>query len=139
MARLWARTVSFESVALGDQLPILVKWETKESIGRFDRPASSAADRDPATDPDPTLAPAGLLAYITELLEKAFPFESVMARESYIDLTPLAPVQPEDTISLSGQVTDKREDPGHRLVECEIVIENQEGRIVGRAVAVVPL
>jgi hypothetical protein len=35
MARLWARTVSFESVRVGDQLPILVKWETRETIERF--------------------------------------------------------------------------------------------------------
>ena len=35
MARLWARTTSFESVEVGDELPILVKWETSETIDRF--------------------------------------------------------------------------------------------------------
>ena len=35
MARLWARTTTFDSVNVGDELPILVKWETADTIARF--------------------------------------------------------------------------------------------------------
>ena len=56
-----------------------------------------------------------------------------------MELEPLAPVRPEDTISLSGQVISKQEEEGRRLVECEIIIENQNGQTAGRAVAKVSL
>ena len=35
MARLWAMTVDFDSVTVGDTLPVLIKWETAESINRY--------------------------------------------------------------------------------------------------------
>jgi acyl dehydratase len=76
---------------------------------------------------------------VVELLEKAFPLTSILAQGSRLELEPLAPVRPEDTISLSGQVISKQEEEGRRLVECEIIIENQNGQTAGRAVAKVSL
>ena len=35
MPRLWAKTVTYDSVSVGDQLPILAKWETEETIAGF--------------------------------------------------------------------------------------------------------
>jgi acyl dehydratase len=149
MSRLWARTASFESIKAGDQLPILVKWETRETIERFialvsaplpdsaDQPGRPAGEAEPEAASDVAAPPAALMAYVVELLEKAFPLTSIMARGSRLELEPLAPVRPEDTIGLSGEVIGKYEEEGRRLVECEIIIENQNRQIVARAVATV--
>jgi hypothetical protein len=151
MARLWAKRVSFESVNVGDQLPILVKSESRDSIDRFNRlvwPVGSTGDSD--LDPDGeanNLAATGsgvtpgpaLVAYVAELLEKAFPLTAILAKGSRLEVEAIQPVQAGDTVALSGQVVGKREDGDHRLVECEILVENQAGQPVARGSAVVQL
>jgi len=138
-------TVSFQSINLGDQLPIVIKWETVESIKRFNARAQAdnhedlGRDLDEASDADPTLDESVLLAYVKELLAKAFPSESITSPASRLDLELTAPVKPEDTISLSGKVVSKREDGAGGLVECEIVIENHRQETIGMAAAVVVL
>ena len=150
MATLWARTVSFESINPGDQLPIVIKWETVESIRRSrtraapDLQNDSGEDtgedfgEDTGGDPDagPALPWSVLAAYVKELLAKAFPPESIDAPGSRLDLKLALPVRAEDTISLSGKVVSKGVDG---LVECEIVIENHRQEAIGRAAAVVKL
>ena len=137
MPRLWAKTVTFESVQVGDRLPILIKWETRESIERSN--ARLADDEEETADPALSLQPAVLQAYVKELLGKGFPPESITAPGSRLELGPTIPVIAGDTISLSGRVVEKREDGGRRLVGCAIVIENQDGKAVGQATAVVVL
>jgi len=162
MARLWARTATFESISVGDTLPILVKWETRDTINGFtallspgDLPGDLPSDTPegpearPGVDPVEPDAAAGpfapaqaLLAYVTELLEKAFPVPNLMAQGSRLELELLSPVRPEDTISLTGRVVGKSEDAAasglsRRLVECEVLIDNQEGQAIARAQAVV--
>ena len=148
MARLWARTTTYESVGIGDELPILVKWETAETIRHFailvspEPSAGHDALPDAADDSDASrdgrdLPPQALVSYVTELLEKGFPLPSLLAEGSSLDLQLLAPVQAEDTLSLSGWVVGKEERGGHRLVECRVNIENQEGvRVAEASVAV---
>ncbi len=160
VARLWAKTVTFESVAVGDQLPILAKWETEETIARFNalispEGADSQADRQAnlseaaqphqdsssiqsAQSAQSAGAPA-LAAYVLELLEKAFPIPSILAQGSKLDIQTLQPVRPDDTITLTGEVVDKRLEEDRRIVECAVLIENQHGQTVARAVSVVCL
>ena len=145
MPTLWAMTVSFQSINLGDQLPIVIKWETVESIKRFNARAQAdnhedlGRDLDEDSDAEPTVDESVLLAYVKELLAKAFPSESITSPASRLDLELTAPVKPEDTISLSGKVVSKREDGAGGLVECEIVIENHRQETIGMAAAVVVL
>jgi acyl dehydratase len=142
MARLWAQTVTFHSVNPGDQLPILVKWETWESMlarrARLGQTAPEAAGEEEA-EAEPTLDPAALVSYVTELLAKAFPPDSITAPGSKLEVEHLAPVRPNDTMGFSGEVVSKRQEGGRGLVECAIVVENQEGETVGRAAAIVSL
>ena len=127
MARLWARTVEFDKIEVGDQLPVLVKWETEHTIRRFDD-----ADEPPETLPD-----AVIDAYVAELLEKAFPYERVHAEGSGFDVTRLKPVRLGDTTGISGHVAGKRESDGRSLVDCEIVVEVDGGGVAATARAVV--
>ena len=134
MARLWAMTVEFDKIAAGDQLPILVKWETEHTIRRFDAP-----EDDGESGPPETLPLAALTAYVGELLGKAFPEEGLSAEGSGFEVTPLQPVRLGDTVSIAGKVAGKREEAGRRLVECEILVEVDGGGIAATAHAVVSL
>ena len=145
MARLWAKTVTFDSVAVGDQLPILAKWETEETIARFNA-LISREDTEPRDGEVPQDSSSGqaagapaLAAYVLELLEKAFPIPSILAQGSKLDIQTLQPVRPDDTITLTGEVVDKRQAENRRMVECVVLVDNQHGQTVARAVCVVCL
>ena len=145
MARLWAKTVTFESVAVGDQLPILAKSETGETIARFNAlisredPESEVAEAPQDASSGQAAGAPALAAYVLELLEKAFPIPSILAQGSKLDIQTLHPVRPDDTITLTGEVVDKRLEEDRRLVECVVLVENQHGQTVARAVTVVCL
>ena len=137
MSRLWAMTVDFDAVAVGDTLPVLIKWETEESIRRY---ASLHGAGDEASGAAPEELPWQTVnGYVTELLSKGFPTERLEAEDSSVDVERLQPVRANDTISLSGWVTDKRVLGGLRLVECAVAVENDRGEPVARARAVVSL
>ena len=144
MPRIWVKTASFDSIAPGDQLAILVKSETADTIKRFSALLSSAGDPAQADEPQQELAQgsetasvSALAAYVAELLEKGFPVSNIMARGSRLHLEIVRPVKPGDTLVLSGRVTSKREEQDRGVVECEVTIENQEGEIVTLAEATV--
>ena len=147
MDRLWAKTISFSSVNAGDQLPILVKWETEDSIAELNAlfsPDETPADAVESAAPPPKVssaaAPIGaLLSYVVELLEKAFPITAIMSSGSSLSLEHLASVEAQDIISLSGRVVGKREEEGLHLVDCQVEVENERGQTIARALATVSL
>ena len=138
MARLWAMTVDFDTVAVGDTLPVLIKWETEESIRRY--AALHGQGSDEGESPVPEALPKRTVdGYITELLSKGFPPERLEAEGSSVAVEYLGSVHANDTISLSGVVMDRRATDGLRLVECAVSVENDRGEPVARARAVVSL
>jgi hypothetical protein len=136
MARLWAMTVDFENVAVGDTLPVLIKWETEDTILRYNSLHVEVGDDDefPETLPQKTVE-----SYIIELIGKGFPPERLDAGGSKVDVEHLLPVVAGDTISLSGSVVDKRVSDGLQLVECAVAVDNDRNEPVARARAVVSL
>ena len=147
MARLWAKTVSFESVSVGDQLPILAIWETEETISRFnallyaDGPGQES-DEEAAVQrgvAEHTASVPALAAYVYALLEKGFPITGILAPGSHLQIETIQPVRPGDTLTLTGRVVDKSREEDRLLVKCEVVIENQDGQAVAKATAVVCL
>lgn len=136
MARLWAMTVDFENVAVGDSLPVLIKWETEDTILRYNSLHGEADENEeyPETLPQRTVE-----SYVAELLGKGFPPERLDAKGSKVDVEHLLPVAANDTISLSGAVVDKRSADGLRLVECSVAVDNDRGEPVARATAVISL
>ena len=145
MPKIWARTASFDSIAPGDQLPILVKSETEATINRFaallySAAADAAATGEPQQDRSPggvTVSVSALAAYVAELLEKGFPISNIMAQGSRLHLEVVRPARAGDTLVLSGRVTGKREEKDRSLIECEVTIENQDGETVALAQATV--
>ena len=136
MARLWAMTVDFESISVGDTLPVLIKWETEETILRYNSLHGEAGEDDefPETLPEKTVE-----SYIVELVGKGFPPERLDAEGSSLMVEHLLPVVANDTISLSGAVVEKRTSGGLQLVDCAVSVENDRGEPVARARAVVSL
>ena len=128
MARLWAPTADFDAISVGDTLPVVIKWETEESIRRY--AARHGGDAD-------ALPRQALIAYIAELLSKGFPPERLDAEGGSLDVEQLSPVRADDTISLSGRVVDKAAADGRRLVHCAVAVENDRGEPVARARAVI--
>lgn len=128
MARLWAQTADFDAISVGDTLPVVIKWETEESIRRY--AARHGGDAD-------ALPRQALIAYIAELLSKGFPPELLDAEGGSLDVEQLRPVRADDTISLSGRVVDKAAADGRRLVHCAVAVENDRGEPVARARAVI--
>ncbi len=138
MSRLWAMTVDFDAVAVGDTLPVLIKWETEESIRRY--AARHGEEGDDTGAPTPEALPAQTLdSYVIELLSKGFPPARLEADESSVDVDHLRPVRANDTISLSGRVVDKRTADGLRLIECAVAVENDRGEPVAHARAIISL
>ena len=145
MARLWARTTTFESVNIGDELPLLVKWETAETIEQFGALAGSVrnGEEEAPDEAGPSAsaqaATQALVSYVTELLEKGFPLPAIAARGSSLTLRLIEGVKSEDTICLSGRVVGKDQPSGLNTVECLIRIENQDNRPVAEATAFIAL
>ena len=140
MPRLWAKTATFDSVSVGDQLPILVKWETVETIKAFNTLIQSGEEPDGSTPSAAVQASVpALSAYLLELLEKGFPIARIMAAGSSLAIDYLQPVNAEDVITLTGRVVDKRQEGDRQLVVCRMVVENQDGHTVAEALAEVCL
>ena len=131
-------TADFESIAVGDTLPVLIKWETEETIRRYiglrGDSEEIAGDDEPVCLPERTVA-----SYVMELLGKGFSQEMLGSEGSSVEVQHLLPVLPDDTISLSGSVVEKRIAAGQRLVECGVAVENDRGEPVATARAVISL
>ena len=136
MARLWAMTVEYDNVAVGDTLPVLIKWETEDTILRYNSLHGEADENDEYPD---TLPQKTVESYVVELLGKGFPPERLDAEDSRVDVEHLLPVVANDTISLSGIVTGKQTAEELRLVQCSVTVDNDRGEPVARATAVISL
>ena len=126
MATLWAQTAEYGSISVGDDLPILVKFEF--------RPPVQDGVEDHTEDPVST---EKLTAYVKELLLKAFPLDKVNAETTFIETEILTDFLPGDTVSVCGNVVGKSDEGGKRAVECRVTVESHEGETVATARAVV--
>ena len=126
MPTLWARTADYGSISVGDDLPIMVKFEF--------RPPVPDGAKAPKEDPVNT---EKLTAFVIELLLKAFPPDNVNDENTSIETEILSEFLPGDTVSVCGLVVGKSDDGGKRTVECQVTVESQEGETVAKARALV--
>lgn len=128
MPTLWAQTAEYESISVGDDLPILVKFEFRPPV----KEGVEAIKEDP-------VGTGKLTAYVKELLLKAFPPDSVNHEDTSIEVEMLIDFLPGDTVSVCGQVVGKSDVGGKRTVECQVTVESHEGETMAKARAVVSL
>ena len=126
MPTLWAQTAEYGSISVGDDLPILVKFEF--------RPPVQEGVEAPTEDPVST---EKVTAYVKELLLKAFPPDNVNHEDTSIETEILTNFLPGDTVSVCGNVVGKSDEGGERTVECRVTVESHEGTTVATARAVV--
>ena len=126
MPTLWAQTAEYDSISLGDDLPIVVKFEFRPPV-----PDGSDAPKEDPVDTEK------LTSFVKELLLKAFPPHNVNDETTSIETEILAEFLPGDTVSVCGQVVGKSDEGGKRTVECQVTVETQKGETVAKARAVV--
>lgn len=126
MPTLWAQTAEYGSISVGDDLPIVVKFE-------FRPPVKDGAEA-PKEEPVNT---EKLTAFVKELLLKAFPPDNVNNENTSIETEILTEFLPGDTVSVCGQVVGKSDEGGKRTVECRVTVESQDGETVAIARALV--
>ena len=116
MGTLWARTSTFDSVQVGDNMPILIKDLFAEAI----EPGSPA-----------------FMGFARELLVKGLPPERVHAEGSSVELVSSALVEKSDTLTFLGRVSDKRSEAGVGFIDCEVQGVNQADETVAHLKATV--
>jgi hypothetical protein len=126
MPTLWAQTAEYASISVGDDLPILVKFE-------FRLPVQDGAEAPQETPVDAEK----LTSFVKELLFKAFPPDNVNSEDTAIEVESLTEFLPGDTVSVCGRVVGKSDDGGRRRVKCAVTVESQEGALLANAKAVV--
>ena len=126
MPTLWAQTSEYGNISVGDDLPILVKFE-------FRPPVQEGAGT-PQEDP---VGPEKLAAFAKELLLKAFPPDNVNNDSTTIETESVIEFLPGDTVSVCGWVVDKSNEGGRLTVKCQLTVESQEGTLLANASAVV--
>ena len=126
MPILWARTSEYGNISVGDDLPILVKFE-------FRPPVQEGAGT-PQEDP---IGPEKLTAFVKELLLKAFPPDNVNNDSTTIETESVIEFLPGDTVSVCGRVVGKSNEGGRLTVKCQVTVESQEGTLLANATAVV--
>ena len=107
---LHARNVSFETIQVGDTLPILIKEESQHTINQYRKLAvidPGNGWKDLHTDAD--FAQQGIfggtvnigmatVGYVAELLEKAFPVRAVLAAGAKLEMQARQPFRAGDAV-----------------------------------------
>ena len=126
MPTLWAQTSEYGNISVGDDLPILVKFEF--------RPLVQEGAGTPQEDP---VGPEKLTAFVKELLLKAFLPDNVNNDSTTIETESVIEFLPGDTVSVRGRVVGKSNEGGRLTVKCQGTVEAQEGTLLANATAVV--
>ena len=120
MPTLWAQTSTFHNIAVGDDLPILVKFE-------FRMPIPDGAGALAISQKEEPVDTEKLTGYVKELLLKGFPASSVNSAATTIDVEISTEFLPGDTVSLSGYVVSKSDETAPPTVICKITVESEKG------------
>src|SRR5687768_9622782 len=125
--------VSWDSIKVGDKLPVLKRSETQEDIDNYtklnEHPASGGGIPGFNLHSDANIAEGAIfkgtvnygvctVAFMTELLMNAFPARAVM--RGSINMRALEPIRPLDLVTYTGEVTGKRTEGQKRIVDVEI-------------------
>ena len=134
--------VNFESIKVGDAIPAVTKPATSHlQLALY---AGAGADHNPIHVDEAAAKAGGLpgiiahgmlpLGFLGELLTQWVPQKQLRSLSARF----VAMAYPGDVITCSGKIAGKREAAGEKLVDLEIVAQNQKGENiqVGKATVV---
>ena len=136
--------IDYNNVDMGDELPtieitpttdqvnqFLVAWGNRTGMGRF----SSPEDAKKEGFPDAIVPGIMSMAILSKLLTEWSDNVSIKT----IDVVFRQPVLHNRSIYAKGMITDKLDERGENLLECDVLLEGEDGekRVTGRAVLVV--
>ena len=151
MMRQLTHSVGYDEIDVGDHLPEVTRAETQADIDRFAELAGSGRPRTGKnlhSDDDfarrtifagTVNMGVATMAYCHESLEQVFCLQQLLSPGSRVEFKAIEPVRAGDTIAIGGSVVGKREDGDRRLVDCQLQVTNQHGRLVGVAIATVAM
>ena len=135
--------VRFDDIKVGDAIPSIAK----PAIGHLQLAlyAGAGADHNPIHVDEAAAKAGGLpgiiahgmlpLGFLGQLLTQWVPQKQVRSLSARF----VAMAFPGDVVTCSGRIAGKREDAGEKLVEVEIVAQNQKGEIIQSGKALVAL
>lgn len=137
----------FKDVEVGDEIPPLVKgpfraemWALFGSVhgdlcpGHFDHAWKPYWDK--VNVKPPVAYGVQIAAFASQLMTDWIGRDGSLKK---FKLDTRAPVYEKDSIIIKGKVTKKYIEENENFVECEILVENQDGNLVAKASAVVTL
>jgi acyl dehydratase len=134
------RLLTFNTVSIGDQLAILTISESQEIINRKNefRLAVKPSPSNIHTDEEfarqnifggtVNSGPA-TMSYVDQMLEQSFPLRSFYSGGKLL-MRAITPFRSGDTVAFGGEVTNKSEESGKKIVECRVKGINQRGELV---------
>jgi acyl dehydratase len=135
-----ARFLTFDSVFIGDQLVKLVISESQEIINRKNelRLAGKPSPSNIHTDEEfarqnifggtVNSGPA-TMSYVDQMLEQSFPLRAFYNGGKLL-MRAITPFRAGDTVTFEGEVTDKRDEGGKKIIECRVKGINRRGELV---------
>ena len=132
--------VSYESVAIGDQLAALQITESNEVILRKNRLRLAGEPNPSNIHTDEEFARQNIfggavnsgpatMSYVDQMLQRSFPLSAFYGGGRLL-MRAITPFRAGDTVTFAGEVTGIREEGGKKLVECRVKGINQRGELV---------
>jgi len=137
--------LSYNSVAIGDQLTALQITESAEVILRKNRLRLAGEPNPSNIHTDEEFARQNIfggavnsgpatMSYVDQMLQRSFPRRAFYGEGSRgggsLLMRAITPFRAGDTVTFAGQVTGIREEAGRKLVECRVRGTNQRGELV---------
>ena len=144
---------TWDSVQVGQELPILVRTETQEEINNYLKLNERGRNRQFESKNlhvDEEFAKTGIFAgtvnygvttcgFMLECLQQVFPTQALYTAGSSFTMRAIEPIRSMDVIVYSGRVTGKRTEGGKRLVDVDLIGTNQLKQGVATAKATVAM
>ncbi len=132
--------LAFDTLAIGDPLAPLVISESQEIINRKNdlRLAGKPSPSNIHTDEEfarqnifggTVNAGPATMSYVDQMLERSFPLRAFYDGGRLL-MRAITPFRAGDTVTFTGDVTDKRLEDGNRIVDCRVRGINQRGELV---------
>ena len=137
--------LSYDSVAIGNQLAALKITESAEVILRKNRLRLAGGPNPSNIHTDEEFARQNIfggavnsgpatMSYVDQMLQRSFPLSTFYGGGSRgggsLLMRAITPFRAGDTVTFAGQVTGIREEAGQKLVECRVRGTNQRGELV---------